>query len=349
MARRSVVVAFAIILLIGVSGVGQGVAAPRAAMTDNLVAYWKLDEASGTRSDSAGSNNLTDNNTVGAETAKINNGARFIRANTEYLSVADNATLSTGDSDFSVSMWVSTTNPSQQQYLIGKFQNSGNFEWIAYIYSGNMNFSIYNNGTGSLSKSIAASISSTVMTHFVFVHDTTNNNFYIYKNGLIASSDTITLTIADTTADFRIGDLYSGGVFATDGLVDEVAFFRRALSSGEAATLYNGGAGCAYQYLNTNCAAPTSTPTNTPLPTNTPTPGPTSTPTLTPTLTPTNTPTPGPTATPLWEESSTLDSGEVLLIERRITFGDVLVLVGLLGLIVLNMLVWVEGKTRILG
>jgi hypothetical protein len=30
----------------------------------NLMAYWNLDEDSGTRKDSAGTNNLTDNNTV---------------------------------------------------------------------------------------------------------------------------------------------------------------------------------------------------------------------------------------------------------------------------------------------
>ena len=36
-----------------------------AALTDNLVSYWKFDESSGNTTDSVGSNNLTNNNSVG--------------------------------------------------------------------------------------------------------------------------------------------------------------------------------------------------------------------------------------------------------------------------------------------
>lgn len=37
------------------------------ALTDNLISWWSLDEASGTRYDSHGTNHLTDNNTVSSE------------------------------------------------------------------------------------------------------------------------------------------------------------------------------------------------------------------------------------------------------------------------------------------
>ncbi len=46
-----------------------------AALTDNLSAYWKLDEASGTRVDSAGSNDLTSNNSVGQAVGKLGNAS----------------------------------------------------------------------------------------------------------------------------------------------------------------------------------------------------------------------------------------------------------------------------------
>ena len=63
----------------------------------NLIAYWKLDEASGTRNDSKGANHLTDNNTVTQAVGKVGNAAQFTLANSEYLSIADNADLSAGD------------------------------------------------------------------------------------------------------------------------------------------------------------------------------------------------------------------------------------------------------------
>lgn len=47
----------------------------------SLIAHWKLDEASGTRNDSHGTNHLTDNNTVTTATAKLGtNAAQFTAA-----------------------------------------------------------------------------------------------------------------------------------------------------------------------------------------------------------------------------------------------------------------------------
>ena len=57
---------------------------------DDLVAYWNLNETSGDRADATGNGHtLTDNNTVGYATGKINNAASFVAANSGYLSIAD--------------------------------------------------------------------------------------------------------------------------------------------------------------------------------------------------------------------------------------------------------------------
>ena len=70
------------------------------ALSDSLVSYWILGEASGERADSHDSNPLTDNNTVGQAAGKITNAADFIPGNSEYLNHADNASLSFGDDPF---------------------------------------------------------------------------------------------------------------------------------------------------------------------------------------------------------------------------------------------------------
>src|SRR5215217_5866024 len=75
-------------------------------LQNNLVGYWTLGEASGTRNDSIGSNHLTSNNGVGQTTGKQGSAASFVRASSQYLSITDNAALSTGDIDFAVGVWV---------------------------------------------------------------------------------------------------------------------------------------------------------------------------------------------------------------------------------------------------
>lgn len=95
---------------------------PSTLITD-LAAYWKLDEASGTRSDSAGSSHLTDNNTVTQSSGRVGNAGQFTAANNEYLSVADNAALSSGDVDITVAGWI---------YLDATFEHKGVLSKGAY-------------------------------------------------------------------------------------------------------------------------------------------------------------------------------------------------------------------------
>lgn len=77
-------------------------------LLDGLVSYWKLEEANGARVDSvvASGNDLTDNNTVTQAVGVLGNAAQFTAANSESLSHADNASLGTGDIDFTVASWV---------------------------------------------------------------------------------------------------------------------------------------------------------------------------------------------------------------------------------------------------
>ena len=75
-------------------------------LTDGLVAYWPLDEASGTRADShSNSLDLTDNNTVSQGTGHVYaNAADFEEATREYLSRASTDLLQ--PLSFSISLWI---------------------------------------------------------------------------------------------------------------------------------------------------------------------------------------------------------------------------------------------------
>ena len=75
------------------------------ALTDSLISFWELGEASGARADSHGTNHLTDNNTVTQVAGKVGDAAQFTRANSEFLSLADNASISVGNIDFTFALW----------------------------------------------------------------------------------------------------------------------------------------------------------------------------------------------------------------------------------------------------
>lgn len=116
------------VLVISLASSGQivirrysSVTPPVNTLLTGLVAFWNLDEESGTRDDAISTNDLTDYNTTGYATGKISNAALFVNANDEALYHADNAELSLGaDVTFTVAFWFNPTAVNITQTLIGK-------------------------------------------------------------------------------------------------------------------------------------------------------------------------------------------------------------------------------------
>lgn len=91
-------------------------------LSTNLQSYWKLDEASGTRSDSFDTSPLADVNTVGAITGIRGNAALMVAANSNYLFMATTSPLEGGGTDFFISAWVylNSTSPTIQRTIVSK-------------------------------------------------------------------------------------------------------------------------------------------------------------------------------------------------------------------------------------
>lgn len=209
------------------------------ALTDGLISYWKLDEASGTRNDSHGSNHLTDNNTVASATGIINSAADFEADNSEYLSHTDNTDLSTGDIDFSLSFWVKAETLSGFPVPICKGDN-GDREYILYFSSGVPQWEV--NGS---TVSWGAALSTGTWYHIVVWHDSVSNLVGIAVNNGTPVTASDGSGGRDTIRDFWIGTSLNQSLY-WDGLIDEVGFWKKVLSSGEITSLYGGGAGLAY-------------------------------------------------------------------------------------------------------
>lgn len=218
------------------------------AFANSLVGYWKLDEASGNAIDYVGSSTLTDNNTVTSNTGIIYALAReFVIANSESLSVADNATLSTGDIDFWAGVWARPASVTAvTSTIIGKWTTGGNQrEWHVNQQNAGVNFQVSPDGTstGVTTVSAAGVLAVDTWVFLMAYHDSTNNLLGLSVNGAAFSTAAHTTGAIDGTSTFRIG-AHSAGTSFFGGRI-QAAYFGKSYipSDSDASYLYNGGAG----------------------------------------------------------------------------------------------------------
>lgn len=235
------------------------------ALIDNLVSYWKLEEGTGTRVDSHGSNNLT-GTTRGAVTGKINNGEDFERTSSDYLTIADASQTGLDLSgDLSFSFWLKLEELPSVSATVFRFldkQNGGTTRSYTICSNNNVANSIececYGDGT-TANRRIGSAPANTFgvgdvgfWRHIVVTFDVDTGNWLIYKDGI---SQTITTNNAGTVASiynstnaFTIGARSDGTTGYLDGVMDEVGVWSRTLSGAEVTELYNSGAGLAYPF-----------------------------------------------------------------------------------------------------
>ena len=217
------------------------------ALSDNLIAYWSLEEASGTRVDATGrGNDLSPTAAPGNTTGKVGN-ALSLNGSTQYISRADNADLSMGDIDFTIAGWFNI--PSLATWaLVTKWNTTGNHReyWLGY-FSSKFQFFVSSNGTATASVAPAAT-SSTSAWHFVVCwHDSVNNFIKISVDDGAVASSSYSSGVFDDTTEFRIGADVNGSFFG--GPVDEVGIWKRVLTAAEITDLYNSGNGRDYAYI----------------------------------------------------------------------------------------------------
>lgn len=233
-------------------------------LTD-LISYWKLDEASGVRADSHGSNDLADNNTVLAAAGIINDGADLEVSNSEYLSIADasQSGLLDGLSEVSFSLWVKPESLSADHFIISKGDvNAGTRDVCMCFFIGNTGyFELRASDDGTLnaghniSRQTAAGVFTTgVLYHIALTFDVVNETVNLYVNGSLVgwsfSSGSMGAALRDSTDMFVIGMRENNGApqSSFDGIIDEVGVWNRILTTDEVTELYNSGAGLAYPF-----------------------------------------------------------------------------------------------------
>ena len=225
--------------------------------TTGIVSWWLNNAATSVTADSADSNTLTNNNSVGNTTGfgNIPNVATFNGSN-QYLSVASTSALQTGNVDFWIAAWFRTT-ATGQQFIAGKCTWAGDGEYLIYLDgSGSINFQTSTNAGVTNTANSGVTGNDGVM-HFVFAYqDIENNVIAISVDGGAFVTVTRTITPQPSTDAFQIG----AGVGSTNyftGNIGPVAFGKPSnwpiarFATPLMQFLWNGSAGQEYTTFNT--------------------------------------------------------------------------------------------------
>jgi hypothetical protein len=212
--------------------------------TDGLISYWTLDEATGTRVDSHGTNPLTPINAPIGAAGKVGNGVDLETGSSQYLSYDDPAPVN--NDDFTYALWFKReTFGMPRSCLVGKDNNVSRHYMLEINNIGDCTFS-YLAATKIVSP---ATIVNNTNWHFVvFWHVAATKTIAIQlDNATPVTAVYTTYTPPASNIPVRIGARQATsleGYF--DGLIDEVGVWRRVLTPAERTLLWNNGDGVTY-------------------------------------------------------------------------------------------------------
>lgn len=213
-------------------------------------AYWKLDEASGTRADSSSHANdlITAVGASGAVAGKINNGLQVTGIN-GYMATAASVTLGLGAIDFTIWGWWNSYSA-----FVGQFDmlnKAGTDQYFLEAARSGSSSTITWQFSHALTPSGFAGVQSLQFApdgafHFVMVeHIVATKTFNIYIDDVTAPNQTSTYsgTMAVATSNVVKMGLPSFGQTPT---FDEVAIYEAALSPADKSCVFNAGVGGTY-------------------------------------------------------------------------------------------------------
>jgi len=227
------------------------------ALTDQIVAYWKLDEASGNAADSVGSITLTNTNTVTYTTGVINNGADGGSTNTtKFLANTTTSPLTRNQIvvAFSMNAWVNVYNVTSDKSLFSIISSGGGNRAqcnMRFTNSGDHINAACFPGPGGISGGGSSSTSLGALSFYMASITYDGTNVKIYINGSLETTTAWSFGtgFSGSTTTSILTQYDGGGNETAAAKVDEAGVWSRALTAGEITQLYNSGAGLQYPFV----------------------------------------------------------------------------------------------------
>ena len=169
---------------------------------------------------------------------------------TQYLTIADDASIDLGSADFGLSFWLNWGGSVANTYFATKGDNGGSQQsYRIQLSTGLFRFSYSTNGT-SYTDLNSASISWSTNTWYHLVVRRNGSDLEFYVDNVLKDTATISGTLHASSDDLAIGrllnyaPLHFAGNFHSFGL-------HTAITTGNISEMYNGGIGLEYADMTT--------------------------------------------------------------------------------------------------
>jgi hypothetical protein len=221
------------------------------ALSDSLVRYFSLDEASGDAIDAVGGQNLTETGgTIDAVAGKVGGARDFEVADTEYFRTTAESDLRGGNTDFTIAGWFRAESRSGTSFdpIVSKWGST--HEYVLWLGGGaTLLWSLAAAGGAGESSLIVGDFTDGSYYFVVAWHDAAANLMAACVNdGAVQSQAFDAAGVESSAQEFALGGGDNGAAFF-DGILDEWGFWRRVLTASEITDLYNGGNGRSYAYI----------------------------------------------------------------------------------------------------
>lgn len=216
------------------------------APTSGLLAYWALDEGSGTAaSDSA--NNYDGTLTSGPTWAagQVGGAVTFDGTN-DYINIPYNAALYL-IGDLTLSAWINATTTASMRRIVNMPADgtSGTEGYSLMLNAGTAQFWMSGGACDGWDSSVSTPYTFTGSWHHI-AGTVSGTTMKIYIDGALANTRTCPRSASPyVTGNLQIGRFSSGWGQYFSGSIDEVRIYNRALSAGEIASIYTLVGSCA--------------------------------------------------------------------------------------------------------
>lgn len=204
--------------------------------TNNLVAYWPLDNDNNGIQDKSGNGNNGTDYSSGFVSGKINQALSFDGVD-DYVEVADSIELNS-TSALTAEGWIKTSSTGKWQAIVSKWHYNGNKRqyWLGINSSDKAEFFIGNGGSGFDRIASISIITDGNWHHIIGVYDGTNVKIFV--DGVEENTKTTSVALGTSDKSVRIGASHDSNHYF-NGLIDEVKIYDRALNAAETLDHFN--------------------------------------------------------------------------------------------------------------